>query len=361
MINKAMPFKKIFISLLPVLSVVVALILGAGLILITEVNPLKAYYALFLGAFSDIYSINSTLIKTIPLIFAGLGVALALKAGFFNVGAEGQLYLGGVGATLVGLYLHSIPAILHISLGFMAAFVFGGLWCLIPGFLKIKYEVNEIITCLFMNFIGIIFVTFLVTGPLLEPGAPAPMSPEIAPSAQLPIIIANTDIHIGLLISLILSVLMNVVFTKTTLGYQIKFIGQNPKACQYAGINLVKSLILITLVSGGLAGLAGASEIMGIRDRLYANFSPGYGWDAIIVAFLAKSHPMGVVIASIFFGALRSGAGMMQRLTGVPVNVVYAIHGLVILFVAIGLALPKWRSQWFAKDGGAEDPGRKGK
>jgi ABC-type uncharacterized transport system permease subunit len=343
MSNRPLHSRGIIVSLFPVLSILMALVFGAGLILIAGVNPIKAYYALFLGAFSDIYSINTTVIKTIPLIFAGLGVSLAFKAGFFNVGAEGQLYLGGAGATLVGLYFHGLPTGLHISLGFMAGFIFGGLWSVVPGFLKIKYQVNEIITCLFMNFIGIILVTFLTTGPLLEPRAPAPMSPEIALTAQLPVIIPNTDIHIGLVLSLVLAIIMYVVFSNTTLGYQVKFIGQNPEACQYAGINLVKSLTWITLVSGGLAGLAGASEIMGIRHRLYANFSPGYGWDAIIVAFLAKSHPIGIVIASLFFGSLRAGAGMMQRLTGVPVDVVFSINGLVILFVAIGLALPEWR------------------
>lgn len=348
-----MQLKRTIVSLLPVFAIVVALVLGAGLILMTGVNPINAYYALFLGAFSDIYSINTTLIKTIPLIFAGLGVALAFRAGFFNVGAEGQLYLGGVGATIVGLHFHGLPTGLHISLGFMAAFLFGGLWAVIPGFLKIRHGVNEIITCLFMNFIGIITVTYLTTGVLLEAGAPAPMSPEIAPSAKLPIIIPNTDIHIGLVLSVALALVMSMVLKKTTMGYQIKFIGQNPGACRYAGMNLVKSMIIITLVSGGLAGLAGASEIMGIRHRLYAHFSPGYGWDAIIIAFLTKSHPLGIVVASLFFGALRSGAGMMQRLTGVPVNVVFAIHGLVILFVAIGLALPEWRVRWFARNSAA--------
>jgi general nucleoside transport system permease protein len=336
--------QRIIASILPVSSILMALVFGAGLIMITGVNPIKAYGALFAGAFSDLYSINTTVIKTIPLIFAGLGVSLALKAGFFNVGAEGQLYLGGAGATLAGLYFAGLPVGVHIALGLIAGFVFGGLWSAVPGFLKVKYQVNEIITCLFLNFIGVILVTFLTTGPLLERGAPAPMSAEIAQSAQLPVIIPNTDIHIGLVLSLVLALAMSILFSKTTLGYEIKFIGQNPKACHYAGIDLVKSMTLITLVSGGLAGLAGACEIMGLRHRLYANFSPGYGWDAIVVAFLAKNHPFGIVVASLFFGSLRSGAGMMQRLTGVPADVVFAIHGLVILFVAIGLALPEWRS-----------------
>jgi general nucleoside transport system permease protein len=342
--------KKIIIALLPVFSIVIALALGAGLILIAGVNPLKAYYALFLGAFSDIYSINSTLLKTIPVVFAGLGAALSFRAGFWNIGQEGQLYLGGAAATIVGLNFSSLPALFHIPLCFMAAFIIGGIWLIIPGYLKIKRGVSEIITCLFMNFIATMFVTYLVTGPMMEQGASGPMSPEIAKSAQLPIIMPNTDIHIGLIICLVFAVAMSIIFSKTTLGYQIKFIGKNPDACRYAGINLVKSMLIIALFSGGLAGLAGASEIMGIRTRLYAFFSPGYGWDAVIVALLAKSHPIGVVFASLFFGALRSGAGMMQRMTGVPVNAVFAIHGLVILFVAISLALPGWRPRWFITD-----------
>ena len=198
-----------------------------------------------------------------------------------------------------------------------------------------------------MHFIGLLFIEYMASGPLFEPGAPAAMSPEIAVSAQLPIIIPNTDVHLGLLVCLLLVFITQFTLTKTTIGYQIRAIGLNPAACRYAGINIVKSIVTLSFVSGGLAGLAGASEIMGLKHRLFDAFSPGYGLDAIVIAFLAKSNPIGVMFASLFFGALRSGAGMMQRASGVPTTAVLAIQGLVILLVAISLVLPEWRPRWF--------------
>lgn len=352
-------WKRITLSLSPVWATLVALTLGAGLILLAGLNPIKAYYALFMGAFSNIYGISSTLTKTTPLVFASLGVALAFKGGYFNVGGEGQLYLGGLGATLVGLYIHGLSPLLHIPLAFIAAFMAGGIWSVIPGYLKARYEVNEIITCIFMYFIGLLFIEYMASGPLFEPGAPAAMSREIAASAQLPIIIPNTDVHLGFLISLTLVFIMHLVLTKTTIGYQITAMGLNPVASRYAGMNIVKDMCVLSFVSGGLAGLAGASEIMGLKHRLFDAFSPGYGLDAIVIAFLAKSNPIGVMLASLFFGSLRSGAGMMQRATGVPTTAVLAIQGLVILFVAISLVLPQWRPRWFRADMDKKTPCKK--
>jgi simple sugar transport system permease protein len=201
-----------------------------------------------------------------------------------------------------------------------------------------------------MHFIGFFLVEYMVSGPLFEPGAPAAMSPEIAKSAQLPIVIPNTDVHFGLPVCLALVFITQLIFTRTTIGYQTRALGLNPTACQYAGMNVFRSLIILAFVSGGLAGLAGASEIMGLKHRLFDSFSPGYGIDAIVIAFLAKSNPIGVLIASLFFGVLRSGSGMMQRATSVPTTAVLAIQGLVILFVAISLVLPEWRPKWFKKE-----------
>jgi simple sugar transport system permease protein len=342
--------KRIILAPLPVWATFVALLMGAVLIMLAGVNPFSAYYALFWGAFSDIYGISSTLVKTTPLIFAGLGVALAFKGGYFNVGAEGQLYLGGLGATLAGLFIPDLSPVLNIPLALLSGFIAGGVWSIIPGYLKAKHGVNEIITCIFMYFIALLLISHMVSGPLFEGGSQAAMSPEIGVSSRLPIIIPNTDVHLGIVICLLLVFILHFIMKKTTVGYQITAMGLNPMSYQYAGMNLVKSLIVLSFVSGGLAGLAGASEVMGLKYRLYDSFSPGYGLDAIVIAFLAKSNPMGVMVASLFFGALRSGAGMMQRATGVPTTAVLAIQGLVILFVAISLVLPQWRPRWFSAE-----------
>jgi len=342
--------KRIVQSLLPVWALVVALLFGAGLILLAGASPLRAYYSLFMGAFSDIYGISSTLVKTTPLIFAGLGVALAFEGGYFNVGAEGQLYLGGLGATVTGLYITGLPTALHIIVSLFAGFLAGGIWSVIPGYLKAKHGVNEIITCIFMHFIALLLIRYMVSGPLFEGGSQAAMSPEIASSAQLPIIIPNTDVHLGIILSLALVFILFFVLKRTTVGYQIRAMGLNPIASRYGGMNITAGIVLLSFVSGGLAGIAGASEIMGLKHRLYGAFSPGYGLDAIVIAFLAKNNPLGVMFASLFFGTLRSGAGMMQRATGVPTTAVLAIQGLVILFVAVSLVLPEWRPKWFSID-----------
>lgn len=334
-------------SLSPIWAVLTSLLLGAGLIIAAGANPITAYYAIFMGAFSDIWGINSTLLKTIPLMFAGVAVALAFKGGYFNIGIGGQIFLGGIGAALAGLYLKGLPPVLHIFLAFLAGFITGGVWSLVPGYLKAARGVNEIITCIFMHFIAYYFLEYMASGPLMELGAPAPMSPEIAKSAQLPIIIPNTDVHLGLIFAMALAVILQVVFKKTTIGYQITATGLNPTACRYAGMNTVRNIIILSFVSGGLAGMAGASEIMGLKHRLFGSMPFLYGLEAIAIVFLAKTNPIGVMIGSLFLGALRSGAEMMQRSIGVPTDLARAIEGFVILFVAISIALPQWRPDWF--------------
>lgn len=333
-----MTLRLAFARLLPVWAVLLALLLGMILVYFAGANPVAAYADLFRGAFADLFGFATTLVKMTPLVFAGLGVAVALRAGLYNIGAEGQIYLGGLGAALVGLYVHGLPPLLHVPLAMLAAFIAGGLWAVLPIMLKLWRGVNEIVTTLLMNYIGILLVSVIVSGPLMEPGAPSPYTRPLETSTHLPVLIPATDAHAGVLIAMALALGLHFVFVRTRLGFQVRTVGASPSAAAYAGINVRRTLAAAMVAGGGLAGLAGASEVMGLKHRLFEGFSPGYGYDAIVVAFLSNGQPLGVAAMALFFGALRSGANIMQRSVGIPVAIVFAIQGLAVLFLASSLA-----------------------
>ncbi|AFY35842.1 ABC transporter permease [Calothrix sp. PCC 7507] len=331
--------------LLPILSPLVAiasaLLVGAGLIALAGANPLAAYTALFQESLSTYFGFGNTLTKMTPLLFTSLGVLVALRGGQFNIGGEGQIYLGALGSTLIGLYVQGLPAVIHIPLALLAGFLFGAVWGGIPGYLKAVRGVNEVITTLLLNYIAVNLVSYLVQNPMKAPAAPSPYSPLIAKSAQLPIILPGSLAHAGILLALIAAVILWLLLVRSPLGYQIAAVGFNPIAAHYARISVQRTIMLVMALAGGLAGLAGATEVMGLKYRLFEAISPGYGFDAIAIAFLSRGSVVGVVLNSLFFAALRSGANVMQRSAGVPVTVVYAIQGLTVLFIAISLAVEK--------------------
>jgi len=322
----------------PLIAIVSALLVGAGLILLAGANPIAAYTALFQESLSTYFGFGNTLTKMTPLLLTGLGVLVALRAGQFNIGGEGQIYLGALGSTLVGLYVQGLPALIHVPIALLAGFLFGAVWGLIPGYLKAVRGVNEVITTLLLNYIAINFVSYLVQNPLQQPGAPSPYSPLIAKSAQLPIILPGSLAHAGILLALIAAGVVWVLLGRSPLGYQITTVGLNPIAARYSGISVERTIMLVMALAGGLAGLAGSAEVMGLKYRLFEQVSSGYGFDALAIAFLSRGSVLGVVLTSLFFAALRSGANVMQRSAGVPVTVVYAIQGLTVLFIAMSLA-----------------------
>lgn len=322
----------------PIIAILSALIVGAILILIAGANPIAAYTALFQESLFDYFGFGNTLTKMTPLLFASLGVLVALRGGQFNIGGEGQIYLGALGSTLIGLYVQGLPAFIHIPLGLLVGFLFGAVWGWIPGYLKAIRGVNEVITTLLLNYIAVNLVSYLVQNPLKAPNAPSPYSPLIEKSAQLPILPGSLA-HGGILLGLLVAGILWVLLQRTPLGYQITAVGFNPIASAYAGISVQRTIMLVMALAGGLAGLAGSCEVMGLKYRLFEEVSPGYGFDAIAIAFLSRGSVLGVVLTSLFFAALRSGANVMQRSAGVPVTIVLAIQGLTVLFIAIGLAL----------------------
>ncbi len=341
---------RIHSNLLPIISplIAIALALGVGaiLILLAKANPITAYTILIQESLTNYYGFGNMLTKTAPLLLSSLGVLLALKAGLFNIGAEGQIYMGGLGSALVGLFLPGIPGFIHVTLALLGGFLFGAIWGLIPGYLKAIRGVNEVITTLLLNYVALNLIGYLANNPLKEPGAPSAYSSLISESARLPIIMPQTQAHAGIFIGLLATVILWVILARSPLGYQIEAVGLNPVAARYAGMSVERTIIAVMAIAGGLAGLAGAGEVMGLKYRLFDQFSPGYGFDAIAIALLSRGNIGGILLTSVFFAILRSGANVMQRSAGVPVTVVYAIQGLTVLFVAISFAIERRINRW---------------
>ncbi|ESA33780.1 sugar abc transporter permease [Leptolyngbya sp. Heron Island J] len=333
------PEQRLRSALLPVVAVLSALLVGAILMIVAGASPLAAYGALFRQALTTYFGFADTLTKTTPLLLVSLGVLVALRAGQFNLGGEGQIYMGGLGSLLIGLALPGLPLIIHLPLALLGGFGFGAAWGAIAGYLKVARGLNEVLTTLLLNYVAQSLISYLVNGPLKAANAPSPFSELVAESARLPAILPKTQAHAGIFLGLILAGVLTLAFALTAWGYRVDAVGQNPVAANYAGISVNRTILSVMALSGGLAGLAGSSEVLGLKYRLFEDFSPGYGFDAVAIALLSRGDPTAVIVTSFFFGILRSGANVMQRSASVPVAIIYAIQGLTVLFVAISLAI----------------------
>lgn len=326
---------------LPVVSALAAL----GLTLATAAlalalggyPPVEAFGALIDGALgtpSAVFSI--TLVRTVPLLLTGLAVALAFRAGVWNIGAEGQLYAGAVAAVWVGLHMEGWPAFAAMSAPLLAAGVAGAAWAALPAWMKLRLGVGEVITTLLMNFVAIELSAWLVHGPLQEPRGVFPQTESIAEVARLPLLVPGSRLHVGFALALVLAGLMWWALRATRAGFLVRAVGASPDAARVSGRIPVGRVVAVAfLVSGALAGLAGGVQVTGVTFALYENLSPGHGYTAIAVALLAGLHPIGVVGTAILFGILEGGASAMQRTAGVPAAWVEGIQALVILSVLI--------------------------
>jgi simple sugar transport system permease protein len=342
----------------PVLSLFSALLIGAVVIILSDPvfiakvgsNPGaalgagissvgSAYSGLLAGAlgnpFKDITPVTETLLRATPLIFAGLAVALGFRAGLFNIGAEGQIYIGGLFATAVGINFPDLPLLIHLPLAVAAGFVGGAAWGFVPGILKARTGAHEVITTIMLNYVSYLVVDLALRQVFFQlPGRDDPVSKFILPTATLPRLFADERLHWGLILALVAAVAVWWLLFRSTKGFEFRAVGLNPSGARYAGINISRTVVVTMMISGGLAGLAGASEILGTNLRLTPGFSPHWGFDAIAIALLGASRPVGVVFSAILFGALRAGATPMQAQTGIPIDLVVVIQGLVIMFIA---------------------------
>jgi simple sugar transport system permease protein len=300
----------------------------------------RALGALWSGAFGSWYAITSaTLVRAIPLIIIGLGLAIAFRAGSFNIGGEGQFYAGAIAATWLGLHLGSLPSLLAVPAVLAGAILAGALWVAVPVLLRVRYGVLEVISTLLLNFIAEATTSLVVQGPLQERQGIYPQSDAIAESARLPVL-PGTRLHAGLLLALVGAGILHVLFTRTLWGFQLRAVGLGPRAADISGRIDSRWMAAAGLaLSGAIAGLAGGVEVTGVSYALFQNLSPGYGFTAIAVALLGRLHPFGVVVAGLLFGALEAGAGAMQRDAGVPSVAVYVVEAVVILVVLLAESL----------------------
>lgn len=329
----------------PLFSIVLALLLGAVIIYAMGMDPIFAYKSLVDGAFGNMNSIGETLLRTTPLLFTALSYAIARRCGIINLGGEGQLYIGALSGTIVGVYMNGLPTFIHLPLTLLAGFIGGALWGGFVGILKIHFGASELITTIMMNYIALNLVNFFITGPMKDPtpGAP-PQSSPILDTARLPRILTGTRLHAGILVALVSLIIYFIFFWHTTKGYEMRVIGLNPNAGRYAGMNLKKNGLLALFLAGGFAGLGGCSDIIGVQFRLIQGFSSNFGFDGVAVALLGSNSPIGILISGLLFGALNAGSGKMQIFAKVPSALVQIIQGMIILF-AVAPQLIKWISK----------------
>lgn len=359
--------------LVPFLAVFTALVIGALVIVLSDQvllglwvsDPARAfgasikavadgYGALFAGALGnpETYAaafssgdvnqivrafnpISESLLAATPLIFTGLAVALGFRSGLFNIGAEGQLYIGAIVGAFVGFSLHGLPFFVHLPLAIGAGFLGGALWGFIPGLLKARTGAHEVIVTIMLNYVSYQLVGWVLRQSWYQrTGRNDPISPIVDPSAVIPPIIEGLRLNWGFVLALLAAALVSWLLFRSTLGFEFRAVGLNPSAARYAGISISRALVLTMAICGGLAGLAGATEILGVTKSVTPGFSPGYGFDGIAIALLGGSTPIGVVLAAILFGVLRAGATPMQAATGIPIDLVVVIQALVIMFVA---------------------------
>lgn len=329
----------VFAVLLPVAGIAAALAVGAVVIFSIGTNPFTAYSHLLDGAFGSPHQIAAGLNRSTPYLIAGLGVAIAFRAGAFNIGGEGQIVLGGLTATALGLSFPEIPSLLLIPLIIMAGALAGGMWAGIAAIIKLTRGIHEVIVTLLMNFIAILIVRELLSGPLEQPGMGFPQSAMLTDGAWLPLLLSGTTLHAGFVVALVLTMVTHVGLWRTPWGFEIRTLGYSPLAASYAGIHVGRTFFSAMFVSGTLGGVAGAVEVVGVHYRLMDGFSYGFGFDAIAVALIGASNPIGIIPAALFFGFLQSGAASMQRAVGVPSAIVPMIQGLAIIFVMVSLAV----------------------
>ncbi len=326
---------------LPIIAIVVAMVLCSGLIALAGANIFEAYAIMFGSALGSELNVTETLVRAAPMIFTGLAVAVAFKAKFWNIGAEGQLLAGAVAANYVGTFPMNGPlAMLLMTIAGAAA---GGAVALIPALLRVKLKVDDVVSSLLLNSVVFFSVMALIEGPWKDPFSGYPISPPIEDAAGLPRLIEGTRLHLGVLAAFVAAGLVWFLMARTTLGFKIRVTGENAEAARYAGISVARVIVVTAMISGGLAGLAGVGEVGGVHFQVMSDLSPGYGYSGIVIAMLARLNPLGVVPAALFLAIVMIGAEAMSRATGVPVLLADVLQGTALLAMLVALLFTGYR------------------
>ncbi len=335
-------FAKLIDTALPILATIAALLVGAVMLLLLKVNPIEAYRAMWEGAFGSQNALAETLVKATPLLLVGLGICISFRGDVINIGGEGQMIVGALAGTVVGLTLVDWPGWAVIPIALLVGFIGGALWGGIPGVLKAYFNVNEILSTVMMNAIAVQLMNFMLRGPMIDPSqaelaSKIPQTARLLEAFRLPRWVP-TRLHLGALIAVVLAILVYILLWRTTWGYRIRAVGQNPDASRYAGIKVKRYVVLALVLSGAFAGLAGVMQVYGVNYRMITDgsasgFTGSAGFNGIVAALFGQLHPIGTIPASILFGALLVGANKMQRVVQVPSALITALNGLVVVFV----------------------------
>lgn len=328
----------------PIIGILLGIIAGGILIAISGINPFEAYGAMLQGAFGSLQAFSNVLVRSSPLLLGGVGVALGIKAGVWNTGIEGYMYLGAIGAAVVGIPALNLPPVLHIALALIVGMIFAAAWGLIPGFLRAYRGVNEVTSTIMLNYVAIFLTSWLVSEPqpLAEIDSFYPMSKLFQESAQLPILMKGTSLHPGAFIGLAVCILFFFILRYTPFGFQTRMLGSNPNAARYSGVNTKQKIMLIIMIGAMMGGLAGAIEVTGLKHRVYMDFVTGVGYESVAVALVAGGNPLAVIAAALFFSALKAGGATMSIQTGVGAPMTSVIIALCVLFV-IGVGISERR------------------
>ena len=331
----------------PLIAILAAFIICSGLVIWTGESVFVAYGHLFKGGFGSRFAISETLNRATPLIFTGLAAAVAFRAKFWNIGAEGQLYFGALAATILGTGVITLPPVLMIPFLFLAGAIAGGLALIGPVFLKTTLKVDEVVTTLLLNFVILLFVNYLLEGPLKDPMSMGwPQAAAIIDEGVLPALLPRTRLHIGFLVALSAAVTIWALLRYTIWGYEIRAVGANAVAARFAGISINRTVILVAMLSGGLAGMAGITETTGTKGYLTLDLSPGFGYSGIAVAMLANLHPLGVIVSAIFLAGIYVGSDAMSRAVNIPTYIADVMVALSVLSVLVSLLFVQYRVRW---------------
>lgn len=326
---------------LPLAAIAATLVLCGGLIALAGANAVAAYGVMLSSSLGNLYGVTETLTRAAPMIFTGLAVAVAFRAKFWNIGAEGQLLAGAVASCAIGTIPMPGPVAMLAMAGAGAAA--GAAVALVPAILRVRLKVDDVVTSLLLNTIVYYALMALIEGPWKDPMGGYPISPPIEDAAEFPILIEGTRLHLGVLAALLAAPIVWFLISRTTLGFAIRITGENAEAARYGGIAVERVLVFAAILSGGLAGLAGVGEVGGVRYQVMSDLSPGFGYSGIVIAMLARLNPLGVVPAAIFLAAVMTGAEAMSRATGVPVFLGDVIQGTALLLMLVALLFTSYR------------------
>lgn len=316
------------------LSILAALLIGAVIMLLNGQNPLDGYKALVIGALGSKYKLATTLAKTVPLILTGMATAISFMSGIYNIGGEGQLYLGAFAAAYVGFTFTNLPVFIVVILTIIVSALVGGLYAYFPAVLRVRYKIDEVITTIMLNNVAILFTSYLVNYPFQAAEGKMGGTDMIADAFKFQKLVKLSKLNTSIFYTAVIAIFMYYLIKKTSFGYNFKMVGENRIFAKYGGINTKKYMILAMVISGALCGIAGAFEVYGVHYRFLQNISKGYAFDGMLIALIVKNNPLGIILMSIFFGILKTGSNSMEVATGVPSELILVIQSIIILFIA---------------------------